>query len=410
MSVPDGLPRLTAGLARGRLSHREHLAVHGPLPERRHDLIDAVAAAGLRGRGGAAFPTATKLAAVAGRRGRKVVVVNGAEGEPMSRKDRVLLERAPHLVLDGAVLAAQAVGAREVIVAAPEDAARARASLAQALAERPDAAGVRVVGIPRRYLAGEETALVGFLSGGGLTPTLAPPRPDQRGVSRRPTLVQNAETLAHVALIARHGGAWFRALGTADRPGSALATLSGAVARPGVYELAPGMALGRLVEVAGGLVEPARAVLVGGYFGRWLSWPQAERLALDADLGAGVVCVLGASACPAAELARATAWLAGESAGQCGPCVHGLAAIADAIERMVAGRADADVVTRLERWCGQVERRGACRHPDGVARFVRSGLQVFAGELDDHHLHGPCADCARTPVLGVFSEAQDRAA
>jgi NADH:ubiquinone oxidoreductase subunit F (NADH-binding) len=407
MSEGDRLPRLTAGIARGRLAHAEHVAVHGPLPDRPHGLIDAVAAAALRGRGGAAFPTATKLAAVAGRRGRKVVVVNGAEGEPMSRKDRVLLDRAPHLVLDGAQCAAQAVGAREVIVAVPQDAARARASLADALGERVDVATVRVVGVPRRYLAGEESALVQFLSGGELKPTLTPPRPDQRGVSRRPTLVQNAETLAHVALIARHGPAWFRALGTADRPGSALATLSGAVARPGVYELAVGTPLGRLVELAGGLTEPARAVLVGGYFGRWVDWAPAQELALDAPLGSGVICVLGASACPAAELARATAWLAGETAGQCGPCVHGLSAVADGIAHMAGGGADALIAARVERWAGQVEGRGACHHPNGVVRFARSGLQVFARELDDHRRHGPCDACDRPRVLGVFGPATD---
>ncbi len=381
------------------------MAVHGPLPARLADLIDAVDAAGLRGRGGAAFPSATKLRAVAGRRGRKVVVVNGAEGEPMSRKDRVLLERAPHLVLDGARCAAQATGARQVIVAVPDDATRARASLAQALRERADTPGVEVVPVPRRYLAGEESALVRWLSGDELKPTLTPPRPDQRGVSRRPTLVQNVETLAHMALIARRGPSWFRTLGTPERPGSALATLSGAVARPGVYEIAVGTPLGRLVEQAGGLAEPARAVLVGGYFGSWLSWPQAEGLALDEALGSGVVCVLGVSACPAAELARATAWLAGETAGQCGPCVHGLAAIAGAIGQMTSGRADHLVAARLERWADQVEGRGACHHPDGVVRFARSGLRVFADELDDHHRHGPCEACRRAPTLQVFAPA-----
>ncbi len=404
MSAADGLPRLTAGMARqGRLSLAAHHALHGPLPADVRGLIDDVRAADLRGRGGAAFPTARKLQAVAERRGRKVVVVNGSEGEPMNRKDRVLFERAPHLVLDGALCAADAVGAGEVIVAVPADAARAQASLSQALGERPDASGVRVVAVPRRYLAGEESALVRFLSGGGLTPTLTPPRPDQRGVSRRPTLVQNAETLSHLALIARHGPDWFRAIGTPDRPGSALATLSGAVTRPGVYEIAIGTPLRTLLELAGGPAEPARAVLVGGYFGAWYGWEQAGALSLGAALGSGVVCVLGVSACPAAELARATTWLAGESAGQCGPCVHGLASIADAVRRTAEGRADRHVAAMLRRWCGQVEGRGACHHPNGVVRFVRSGLEVFAEELEDHRLHGVCGACDRPPTLGVFA-------
>lgn len=400
-----GLPRLLAGVGRHRrVSLGRHLAVHGPLPPAAGDpdrLIPALAESGLRGRGGAAFPTATKVEAVARRRGRSVVLVNGGEGEPMSRKDRVLLATVPHLVLDGALVAARAVGAREVIVAVPEHAGSAQASLRAAIDERDDAGDVRVEPVPRRYLAGEESALTRFAGGGPLKPTLTPPRPADRGVRRRPTLVQNVETMAHVALVARHGGAWFRAVGTPELPGSALATPAGAVARPGVYEIPTGMRVGDLLRSAGGATEPLRAVLVGGYFGLWVDAAAALDLPLDRRLGSGVVVALGRSACPAAELARSVAWLAGESAGQCGPCLHGLAALADAVDRLVGGRADDRVLDRIARWSGQVEGRGACHLPDGVVRYLRSGLEVFAAELADHHRHGPCDACAAPPVLST---------
>ncbi|UGS36799.1 NADH-ubiquinone oxidoreductase-F iron-sulfur binding region domain-containing protein [Capillimicrobium parvum] len=402
MTPARGLPRLTAGLARRvRLDLDAHLAVHGPLDldaRAPGALIDATAEAGLRGRGGAGYPTARKLAAVA--RGRRpIVVVNAAESEPLSRKDGVLLEAVPHLVLDGALAAARAVGAREIVLAIPAGAGRAHASLADAVADRPDTRGVTIAGVPRRYLAGEESALVRHLGGGPLRPQVVPPRPAQRGLRGRPTLVQNAETLAHLALVARHGGAWFRALGSAARPGSALVTLTGAIARPGVYEIATGTPLAAVADAAGGTTEPARGVLIGGYFGAWSATAAAWDAPLDATLGSGVLCVLGESACPVAELSRATSWLAGESAGQCGPCVHGLAAIAGALQALQEGTPDQRTTSRIARWTGQVEGRGACHLPDGVARFVRSGLALFAAEIEDHRRHGPCAACSRVPVL-----------
>lgn len=416
------LPRVLAARRGARaLTHVEHVEHVGGLSDVAHrgaSLVEAAAAAGLRGRGGAAFPTALKLRAVASARGRRAVVANGVEGEPMSAKDRVLLETAPHLVLDGALLAAEAVGAREVVIAVKQSAHRAQEAIGRALAERRDARGVRVRRVPDAYLAGEETALLQSLNGGPTKPTLAPPRPHERGLHGRPTLVGNVETLAHLALIARHGAPWFRELGPPEHPGSALVTLGGAVGSPGVYEIALGTRLAELFAVVGGRQETMRAVLVGGYHGCWLGPDAVASVRLDAAslraqgaaFGAGVIVALPAGSCPVAEVVRVVCWLAEESAGQCGPCVHGLNAIAGALVSLRAGTAAPGVVARLERWSRQVRGRGACHHPDGVVRFLGSALDVFAGEFDDHRRHGPCAACARDAVLAAPGTRSLRAA
>jgi NADH:ubiquinone oxidoreductase subunit F (NADH-binding) len=192
------------------------------------------------------------------------------------------------------------------------------------------------------------------------------------------------ETLAHVALIARHGPEWFRAAGSDERPGTTLVTLAGA----GVHEISPGARLGDVLDPR----EPLRAVLVGGCFGIWQ--PADEDLRLDGQLGAGVIVPLGGSACPISETARVTAYMAAESAGQCGPCVHGLGSLAGALERLAAGRGGPDDAARLRRWTEMVRGRGACAHPDGVSRMLQSAAATFAEELDDHVRHGACAACA----------------
>ncbi len=246
-------------------------------------LIAEVEASGLRGRGGAGFPTHRKLRAVAEGR-RPVVVANGVEGEPASHKDALLMRINPQLVLDGAVAAAAAVGAQQIVIAVGRGADAAHASMAAAIAERAHAGGrarIDLVSVPDRFVAGEETALVSWLNGGPAKPAFVPPRPFERGVGGRPTLVQNVETLANIALIARHGADWFRDLGSPDEPGSMLFTLGGAVARPGITELEGGTSLRTALERCEGFAEPPRALLVGGYFGTWVP----VEAALDGHIG-----------------------------------------------------------------------------------------------------------------------------
>jgi hypothetical protein len=274
-----GLPRLLSSLAYGEpLGLDRHLEAHGPLPGTRQldggEIVDLVERAGLRGRGGAAFPTATKLRAVRAARGRPIVVANGCESEPISAKDALLMRELPHLVLDGAAIAARAVGADAAVIAFEESNPDARSALEQALSERraarTDQLRFSLFAAEERFLSGQETALVSQLNGGPAKPTFVPPRPTDRGVSRRPTLIQNVETLANLALLARYGTEWYRELGTEAEPGSRLVTLAGAVELPGVYEIECGTPLPGLLAAAGGLSSKVAGVLIGGYFGSWL--------------------------------------------------------------------------------------------------------------------------------------------
>ena len=418
-SAAPNLPRLLAGIpARGAMSLDEHVAVHGPLPlEHRRGrrvespLIGRVERAGLRGRGGAGFPTATKLRAVAGARRRAIAIINAAEGEPASLKDRTLCETLPHLVLDGGQLAAQAVGAEELIVCVCESAPASVAGIAGAIEERrrlPGApARIHLTAVPSHYVAGQESALVNYLNGGPAVPTFTPPLPFEQGVRRRPTLINNAETLAHIALIARHGSQWFRQLGTPTQPGSALVTLSGPVAHPGVYEIEHGASLSSLIDAAGGSTARLRGALLGGYAGTWIGGELLRGIALSdehlaphgASLGAGVVLLLSEDACPVAETARVARWLADQSTRQCGPCVHGLDALATTIEEIAGGVAEAGSTQRIARLASLVRRRGACGHPDGAVRLISSAVETFAADFADHARHGRCDACMRPGEL-----------
>jgi NADH:ubiquinone oxidoreductase subunit F (NADH-binding) len=371
----------------------EHSRVHGELPRRSsQELIDSIERSGLRGRGGADFPAAIKLRAVASRRRVSAVVVNGSETEPASAKDRLLVTRLPHLVLDGAMLAAEAVGAPEVIVKVGESAAGSLQALESAVSVRHgDPATVRIVAAPEGYVAGEESAVIHFLNGGPEVPLFVPPRPYERGYRRRPTLVQNPETLAQIALVARFGEHWYRELGTPADPGSVLVTISGAVAAPGVYEMAFGTPMADLLDAAGGPSEGIRALLVGGYFGTWVDATEVMGLRLSREelrsvgcaLGSGALIVLGESSCGLHETARVIDYLAEQSARQCGPCEFGLRAVADGVAALAEGRRDGDR-ERLVRWASEIRGRGACHHPDGAVRFVLSALSVFAREIGEH--------------------------
>jgi len=389
----------------------EHATQFGPLPDlsspdRCARLIDEVERSGLRGRGGGWFPTHTKLRAVTdsaasrrrlSRSRRPIAIANGMEGEPASSKDAALMAANPQLVLDGLVVAAQSVGATEARIAVHRG-SPVEGIMRRALQERDtDPVELSLALPPARYVASEESALAHWVGDGTATPVF-PDRPFQKGVDGRPTLVQNVETLAHLALIGRHGGDWFRERGCAAAPGTTLVTVAGAVAKPSVLEVPVGTSVHDIVDLAGGSLRPVRGYLTGGYGGAWVSADRLDSATWDPDgvrsaggvIGASVLWVLGDGTCPLVELDRITAWMAGESAGQCGPCMFGLPSVADDVHELAVGRPQPDLVPRLRQRLGLVAGRGGCKHPDGTARLVATALDAFADEVRLHE-HGDCS-------------------
>jgi NADH:ubiquinone oxidoreductase subunit F (NADH-binding) len=415
--VTDGADRLSSWFAPSGTwttleLHRRHFDPTPPVRRSPDDaFIAAVERSGLRGRGGAGFPTAVKLRAVTRGRRRPVVLVNGSEGEPASVKDAVLMSRAPHLVLDGALFAASAVGADEVVLAVKVG--PARRAIARAVEERhqaePWTPRIRIVDAPTHYLVGEERALVNLVNRGRPIPPPGTWRPFERGVSNRPTLVQNVETVANLAVISRIGAERFREVGHPDEPGTMLVTVGGAAHDPGVYEVPTGTEVVEVLRAAGGAVEEIAAVLAGGYAGAWVSGGAIERATLDRAgmdsvggvVGCAALVALPASACGLGETAAVMRWLSTQTAGQCGPCVFGLDAIAAVVEDLWRGTAHGDAVARLIRWAGEVEGRGACRLPDGAVRFLRSALSAFEEDVRQHGRGRPCRSASRGITLPI---------
>ncbi|GGF24835.1 NADH-ubiquinone oxidoreductase-F iron-sulfur binding region domain-containing protein [Subtercola lobariae] len=420
----------TARLFRaGSPTFAAHHAVYGSLPsvtapDAPDALIDELRRSGLEGRGGAGFPVWRKLASVlanssvladssglanssvlanssalansAGRgssQRQPVVIGNGADGEPLSHKDETLLRQAPHLVLDGLLLCQAVVRASDVSLYVG---AASAAAVRLAIAERPDALHVRVLIAPEDFVSGEATAVANAFEHGVSVPRDHIVHLSQSGVKKRPTLVQNVETLAQLALIARFGAEWFRSVGTASEPGTRLVTVSGDVGTPQLLEVAGGTSLRRIVDACAPLDEMPRAVLVGGYHGGWVpgdrldSALSREALApFGAAPGAGVIFVLGSGRCGLESAGAIADYLASQSARQCGPCINGLPAMASVLGSLAARSRDPRLPGELARLADLVTGRGSCSHPDGTARFVLSSLRAFETDVRAH-LTGRC--------------------
>ena len=380
-------------------------------------LVDELHTAGLRGHGGGWFPTSRKFHAVvesaAARRalsgGRKTVVIaNAMEGEPASSKDAVLLSHSPHLVLDGIQAAARTIGATNAYIAVHRGSPLI-ATIDAAIAERGslDTIPVELITPPARYVASEESALAHWAGDGVATPVYGE-RPFQSGMNGRPTLVQNAETLAHIALIARHGGAWFASVGDPAAPGTTLVSVGGAVAMPGVIEVATGTPVHEILQRCGGESSTVQGFLTGGYGGAWVKtdelidtpWAPDAVANTGGVIGAGILWALDDQHCGLRELAAVARWMAGESAGQCGPCRFGLPAVADDLALLLTAQADHEALTELNHRLPLIQGRGGCKHPDGTARFISSGLHAFHEELA-HHLHGRCTARVSASALPI---------
>ncbi|GAA4205667.1 NADH-quinone oxidoreductase subunit NuoF family protein [Microbispora amethystogenes] len=407
-----GPSRLTAGLdEHRRLDLNAHHKYHDRLPGQTVDaLISMAEEVDLRGRGGAAFPFARKLRAVSARDGETVVLVNAAEGEPASLKDKTLLTRAPHLVLEGALLAASALGSREVVVAVGAG-ELAEASVTAAVAERGLTGLVRVAAIEERFVSGEGGALVRAVNGEIGLPPGRKVRSSDSGVYGLPTLLSNTETFAQLAVLAELGPEEYAAVGTVQEPGTILLTVGGSVGAPAVVEVPPGVPLADVLTLCEAKVGDG--LLLGGYHGTWMSAEAAYGTVLSrrgakeagGELGAGIVVVLGEDTCPLGETARVAGYLAAQSAGQCGPCRLGLPDLARAFRQLQDG--DPDGPETVRRAAAAVKGRGACFHPDGSARFVLSALDAFAEDVEEHRFHGGCGRETKGVLPLPVEEARD---
>ena len=402
---------LSAGAARQHLG--DHVRVFGARPSavgsHGAELLDAITTIGLTGRGGGHFPLARKWRTALAAGGGGTVVVNGAESESCSAKDAALLQLRPHLVLDGAVSAAETMAARSVVVWLHDGASTTRLSVEQALAERREAGVVDppivVRSGPAHYLTGESSAVVQALSGGPALPAFRRVPSAVSGVDGRPTLVSNVETFARTALAARTGVAAYRP--------ATLVTVVGRRDRL-VLDVPPSATFDDLVGIEWSREHgvPA-AALLGGYGGTWVTWSQIGGLpvhepALRAEghtLGPGIVVPLPAGACGLAETARIVDYLASSSARQCGPCMFGLRAVADLVGQLAEGSARRSDLARLRRFAGEVDGRGGCSHPDGAVRLVTTALHTFSADVRQHVHRHRCLHARTAPVVPVPSGA-----
>lgn len=369
-------------------SLRSHQRRFGPRPRRdADDLIAELERIALTGRGGGHFPAARKWRAARDSGRPLTVVANGAEGEPLSRKDTALLELRPHLVLDGLASAAEALDAEDAVIWLHEGDHPARSAVARALAERPASdVALRIAVGPDHYLTGETSAVVRGLAGGPALPAFRRQPLARGGHDGRAVLVHNVETLARVGLLARGIEPAESVLVSVGGPGAIV-----------VLEAGPNWTVLDAARAGTG-ERPVQAVLLGGYGGSWLTRDDAAALPLHepalraagVSVGAGVIEVLPEGRCGIARAAAIARFLADSSARQCGPCLFGLDAIADAMAALAKGgrrhRREAD---RVRSFVADVRGRGACHHPDGAARMVTSALAVFATDVDAH-LHGRC--------------------
>ncbi|MGK2874526.1 MAG: NADH-ubiquinone oxidoreductase-F iron-sulfur binding region domain-containing protein [Nocardioides sp.] len=385
-------PRIRPGLALldgighgpGLAAHRQQYGELAQVPLA--ELVDRVDRMRLRGRGGAAFPFAVKLRAAASGR-RPVVVVNASEGEPASHKDSALAVTRPHLVLDGALATARALGAREVHVIVPRDRRHVAAAVRAAVAERPERGRITVHAAADRFVAGQARAVLELMAGRPNLPVTAWQPEAVDGHHGRPTLLSNAETWAQVGRLLLIGDAGYAAHGTVAEPGTTLLTLSGPT--PVVTEVAFGTPLAEVVPPE----WLCRPVLLGGFHGAWLSGASLSRARLSVDglrelgapLGAGIL--VSPTGCPVVFTSRVVDYLAGQSAGRCGPCLNGLPALAEAVRAVTNGTGG---TARVEELAVLVERRGACAHPDGTVRLIRSLLTALPDEVVAHGTGG-CA-------------------
>ncbi len=378
-------------------------------------IMGAIKASGLRGRGGAGFPTWKKWDMVVQQKeGKRYLCCNAAEDEPGTFKDRYLLRFNPHQLIEGVLISAYAIGADEAYIfinghykeevkfmETALQAAKAQGYWGEASEKSLSGVTVKITKSPGSYVAGEETALLEVIEGRVAAPRQKPPYyPTMHGLYGKPTVVNNAETLSNLPFILREGVDAFRAIGTDASPGTVIFTLTGDVNRPGLYERPLGTSLEKLITDSGGGIKdglPLKALFPGGP-----SVPiipaSGAKLFLDYDalktagtgLGTGAVIVMSEGACMVQTAIRYARFFAGESCGQCPPCKLGTVHISEILEKIESGLGSEEDIKQVEQACEMVKGRGQCFLLTGAAIAVESILQHFRHEFEGHVEQGQC--------------------
>jgi NADH-quinone oxidoreductase subunit F len=417
--LPRGEQRLLAGIGRidpGSLaSYREHGGYAGLERAVAHlgaeGVIKEIAAAGLRGRGGGGYPTADKwreARAAAG--GRKVVVVNLMGADPTALGDRALAAGDPHLIREGALIAAFATGASEAILAVRRDwttaITRLRAAVEEAAAAR--LAGYLILGTDfsceatvwegsGALVAGEETALLAALAGDRGMPIIRPPYPTERGLGGAPTTVQNAETVAHAAWILSHSAEAFASVGSEATPGTKLVSIYGRVGEPGLLEVPLGTPLREVIDLAGGPVGTIKAVFVGGAGGGALSADEV-RTPYDieplrekgAGIGLGQVLVTDTATCMVDTARFFLDWSSREACGKAVPCRIGTKRLVETLDRILAATPRPNDFNLLRELSRKMADTALCKLEARAPGPMLTTLERFPDEYRAHAERGEC--------------------
>jgi NADH-quinone oxidoreductase subunit F len=387
-----------------------------------------IADAGLRGRGGAGFPTANKWrAAAAIDADVRYVIANGFEADPGAQVDRLLMERDPHAILEGVAFAAYAIGASRAYIAIRSNLGEARRQLENAVRAAEEAGyiganalgsgfdlHVEVVGLPGGMVVGEETTLMRAIENKRAQPEQRPPYPSRKGLFGRPTVVNNVETLALVPWIVTNGSAAFAGIGDETNPGTTLIQITGAVSKPGIVEVPLGMSLRKVLDVAGGARSAGtpKAVLVGGPAGGFLPIAELDTLytpealsAAGAIIGSGSIVVVDESTCLVDMATLLLRYLSDESCGKTIPCRIGVRRLYELGLRATNGLSKPTDPQVAQALAADVRDGALCGLERLAANPFMTGMRYFGPEFDQHFTRGECPAGVCNPVRVVAQPA-----
>jgi NADH-quinone oxidoreductase subunit F len=395
------------------LAHGGYETARAAVKMQPDEIIEMVKRSGLRGRGGAGFPAGVKWGFMPKDAPQKIVAVNTDEGEPGTFKDREIVERDPHSVIEGVLIAAYAVGANRAYVYIRGEFFLGVKRWIKAIADAYEQGclGKNIFGsgfdldmsVHRgagAYICGEETAMIESLEGKRGSPRLKPPYPAQTGLFGLPTLVHNIETLACIPHIVGRGPEWFAGIGTAESKGPKIFSVSGHVNRPGNYELPLGISLREIIyEYAGGIRDgrALKAVIPGGASTPMLTADQLDvpmafetLKAAGSELGTGAIVVMDETTCMVEAACRLSKFFAHESCGRCTPCRVGSVRLYEIIERIRCGKGRKDDIEFILETAGGIDGNTFCPMGAALVNPARSAVRHFRDEFEYHIANKRC--------------------